>query len=128
MTIQSVADLSPMAPVLVMSSASVLLMLVIAFVRSHALAFLFGLAAVMAALGLEVVVEAQELGEEMLEEEQEEEKQEEQLEEQQETQQEEQYEETAVEEFPEESIVEEQKNMMRKISSCMPKRVGSEST
>jgi NADH-quinone oxidoreductase subunit N len=56
MTIQSVADLSPMAPVLVMSSASVLLMLVIAFVRSHALAFLFGLAAVMAALAASLML------------------------------------------------------------------------
>ena len=45
-----------MAPVLVMSSASVLLMLIISFVRSHALAFLLGLAAVMGALAASLMI------------------------------------------------------------------------
>jgi NADH-quinone oxidoreductase subunit N len=57
MSIQSVAELSPMAPVLVMSTASVALMLIISFVRSHALAFLVGVLTVMGALASSLLVQ-----------------------------------------------------------------------
>ena len=56
MTTLTLASLSPIVPVLVMSGTAVLLMLLISFVRSHLLTMLLGLTAVVAAMAPAILI------------------------------------------------------------------------